>query len=39
MNNQDWSETEAWNVSVMYDITVRQSVIKNCANEVQMLKE
>ena len=28
-----------WNVSGMYDIAERQSVIKKCANEVQMLKE
>jgi hypothetical protein len=32
-------EAEVWNVSGMYNITVRQSVIKKCANEVQMLKE
>ena len=36
-----WSllEAEVWNVSGMYDITVRQSVIKKCANHVQKLKE
>lgn len=39
MNNQGWSETRVWNVSGMYDITVRQGGIKNVANHVQKLKE
>ena len=34
-----WTESGVWNVSGMYDRTERQSVIKKCANEVQMLKE
>ena len=34
-----WTESGVWNVSGMYNITVRQSVIKKCANQVQMLKE